>query len=72
MIGDRPDIAYATKELSRNVQNPLLQHYLRAKRILRYLQGTKDMVLHLMIDKKAATELIEVMVDASWANSADR
>eukprot|EP00972_Heterocapsa_arctica_P024115 3553185-Heterocapsa_arctica.AAC.1 len=30
------------------------------------------MVLHLVIDKKVATEQIEVMVDASWANSADR
>eukprot|EP00972_Heterocapsa_arctica_P067920 10027439-Heterocapsa_arctica.AAC.1 len=34
MIGDRPDIAFATKELAREVQQPLLQHLLAAKRIL--------------------------------------
>eukprot|EP00972_Heterocapsa_arctica_P057476 8480283-Heterocapsa_arctica.AAC.1 len=72
MIGDRPDVAFATKELAREVQQPLLQHLLTAKRILRYLQGTADMALHVTIDRKVAMEQIEVMVDASWANAADR
>eukprot|EP00972_Heterocapsa_arctica_P023033 3389196-Heterocapsa_arctica.AAC.1 len=72
MIGDRPDIAYATKELARTVQQPTLKDLLAAKRILRYLQGTMDKVLHITIDKNIPIDQIDVMVDASWANSEDR
>eukprot|EP00972_Heterocapsa_arctica_P114972 16445414-Heterocapsa_arctica.AAC.1 len=72
MIGDRPDIAYATKELAREVQQPTLKSLLAAKRILRYLQGTMDKVLHITIDQNIAMDQIGVMVDASWANSEDR
>eukprot|EP00972_Heterocapsa_arctica_P101030 14890555-Heterocapsa_arctica.AAC.1 len=59
MIGDRPDIACATKELARTVQQPTLKDLLAAKRILRYLQGTMDKVLHVTIDKKLPIDQIE-------------
>jgi len=72
MIGDRPDIAYATKELARMVQQPTLKDMLVAQRILRYLQGTAGKVLHITIDKKIPADQIDAMVDASWANSDDR
>eukprot|EP00972_Heterocapsa_arctica_P046278 6826847-Heterocapsa_arctica.AAC.1 len=45
---------------------------LAAKRILRHLQGTADKVLHITIDKNTPADQIDVMVDASWANSDDR
>eukprot|EP00972_Heterocapsa_arctica_P068482 10117639-Heterocapsa_arctica.AAC.1 len=72
MIGNRPDITYATKELAREGQQPTLRSLLAAKRILRYLQGTAEKVLRIVIDKKLAMDQIDVMVDASWANAADR
>ena len=38
----RPDIMFATKELSRGLSSPTSQHELKAKHLLRYLSGTRD------------------------------
>ncbi|CEM19558.1 unnamed protein product [Vitrella brassicaformis CCMP3155] len=38
----RPDIAYVVKELARYAHEPGLEHWQAAKRVLRYLSGTKD------------------------------
>ncbi len=41
----RPDIAYIVGILSRFLSNPGLDHWVAAKRVLRYLQRTKDYML---------------------------
>ena len=41
---DRPDIAYATKELARGMQNPTQGHYNGLKRLARYLGGHRRLV----------------------------
>ncbi|XP_034693397.1 secreted RxLR effector protein 161-like [Vitis riparia] len=38
----RPDIAFAVKMLRRYQSNPGLDHWRAAKKVMRYLQGTKD------------------------------
>jgi hypothetical protein len=38
----RPDIAYAVGVLCRYMSEPTKEHWFRAKRILRYLTGTKE------------------------------
>nr|XP_043615838.1 secreted RxLR effector protein 161-like [Erigeron canadensis] len=38
----RPDIAYIVGMLGRYLSNPGLAHWKAAKKVLRYLQGTKD------------------------------
>ena len=43
----RGDIAYATKELSRDVTAPTMQSVAKLKHLLRYLNGTKMCVLRL-------------------------
>eukprot|EP00971_Amphidinium_carterae_P083249 1647689-Amphidinium_carterae.1 len=43
----RPDIQYATKELTIAVQKPDQHDKQNAKHLLRYLQGTKNYKLHL-------------------------
>jgi hypothetical protein len=41
----RPDIAAATSHLSRFMSKPTHSHWVQAKRVLRYLNGTKDLCL---------------------------
>lgn len=42
LTATRPDIMYVVSLISRYMENPTEMHLLAAKRILRYLQGTKD------------------------------
>ena len=44
-IATRPDIAYAVGVLCRFVDNPGMEHWNGAKRVLRYLKGTTDIRL---------------------------
>src|SRR5262249_10981328 len=41
----RPDISFAVGMLGRYQSNPGLDHWKAAKKVLRYLQGTKDLML---------------------------
>ncbi|KAL7102197.1 hypothetical protein ACP275_08G104400 [Erythranthe tilingii] len=41
----RPDISYAVGVLSRYQSNPGIEHWKAAKKVMRYLQGTKDYML---------------------------
>ena len=40
-----PDIAFVVGMLGRYLSNPRSQHWKTAKKVLRYLQGTKDLML---------------------------
>jgi len=41
----RPDIAYAIGVLGRYQSNPSIDHWKATKKVMRYLQGTKDYML---------------------------
>ena len=41
----RPDIAFVVGVLSRYLSDPELSHWKAAKKVMRYLQGTKDNTL---------------------------
>ena len=41
----RPDLAFAVGMLGRYQTNPGMEHWKAAKKVLRYLQGTKDYML---------------------------
>ncbi|TYJ97922.1 F-box/FBD/LRR-repeat protein [Cucumis melo var. makuwa] len=41
----RPDISFAMGMLGRYQSNPGMEHWKAAKKVLRYLQGTKDYML---------------------------
>jgi hypothetical protein len=64
----RPDIAFATGVLSRYLSNPGEPHWVEAKRILRYLKGTKD--LKLMLGGRDMT--LKAYADADFAGDPDR
>ena len=66
----RPDISYAVSVLSKHLKNPTLNHWQAAKRVLRYLKGTKDYGLTY----DAPPSDINVLTgycDASYASTSD-
>lgn len=44
-ISTRPDISHAVHQLSCHSKNPLRRHWQAGKRVLRYLQGTRDIAI---------------------------
>lgn len=64
----RPDIGFAVNKLSRYVSNPSHQHWLGVKRIMRYLQGTKD---YKLCFTKDTTNKITGFCDSDWASSPE-
>ena len=68
-VGTRPDIAYAVNRLASFTANPTMCHWTAAKRILRYLKGTKT--LGITYTNSQNTNFIGYS-DASFANNYDR
>jgi hypothetical protein len=60
----RPDIAYAVQQVCLHMHDPREPHLGAMKRILRYLQGTLDLGLHL--HRTTPTDLL-IYTDADWA-----
>lgn len=65
--GTRPDIAYIVNQLSRFNNRPTSQHWIAAKRVLRYLKGT---INHRMNFKKNNQNIIGYC-DADWATDTE-
>lgn len=63
----RPDIMHAVSLLSQFNENPGLSHWKAAKRVLRYLKGTKRMKL---VFEKTEERLVG-FADADWGNDMD-
>lgn len=66
--GTRPDIAHAVNIVSAFSSNPGLAHWTAAKRILRYLKGSKD--IKLTYTKDTSKDLVGYS-DADYANDRD-
>lgn len=69
MLCTRPDISFCIGVLSKFSSAPTEQHWTSAKRVLRYLQSTKDKKLKYRTSEKL--KLI-AYTDADWASSYDR
>ena len=71
----RPDIQFAVKELSRGLTSPTEDHRTKMKTLLRYLAGTKPIVLTLrpkiIPHSKQTTFDIDTYVDSEWAGCAN-
>ena len=63
-LGTRPDIAYIIIKLSRFTANPSHTHTTIAKRVLRYLKGTKDQGVTYT---KSGSSYISGYCDADYA-----
>ena len=68
-LSSRPDIAQATHVLSSFLENPGEQHWVAAKHVLRFLQGTKD--LCLMFQKCKSGLCLVGYSDSDWAGNED-
>ncbi|KAL0318302.1 UNVERIFIED_CONTAM: Retrovirus-related Pol polyprotein from transposon RE2 [Sesamum angustifolium] len=69
LTATRPDIMFATSLLSRFMQSPSQVHYYAAaKRILRYLRGTKDFGIWY---KSTNDAKLVGYTDSDWAGSVD-
>ncbi|XP_050241952.1 secreted RxLR effector protein 161-like [Quercus robur] len=64
----RPDIMYSVSLISRYMENPTKIHLLAAKRILRYLQGTRDFGLFY---KKGEKSDLLGFTDSDYAGDQD-
>nr|DAD23353.1 TPA_asm: hypothetical protein HUJ06_024816 [Nelumbo nucifera] len=68
LTATRSDIMYATSLLSRFMQSPSQVHYGAAKRILRYLQGTKE--YGIWYKSTTGSRLISY-TNSDWTGSVD-
>ncbi|GKB08984.1 ribonuclease H-like domain-containing protein [Tanacetum coccineum] len=60
----RPDLSYAVQQICLYMHDPREPHFAALKRILRYVQGTLDLGLHLYA---SATTSLVGYTDADWA-----
>jgi hypothetical protein len=71
-VATRPDIAYAVYRLGSYMSNPNMSHWSAAKRILRYLSGTRDYGITYRANKPEKDENHFLgYSDASYANNDD-
>ena len=66
MVGTRPDLAFPQSVVSQHMARPGPMHWAAVKRIMRYLKGTKDIVLCLGGNDIA----LKGYCDADWAGDA--
>ncbi|XP_039806489.1 uncharacterized mitochondrial protein AtMg00810-like [Panicum virgatum] len=64
----RPDIAHAVQQICLHMHDPREGHLALVKRVLRYIQGTTDHGLHLLVSKSLD---IVAYFDADWAGCPD-
>jgi len=71
-LGTRPDICFAVTFLSQFLQNPGQAHWREAKRVIRYLKGTKEKKLVYCNQNRPLDNFkLEGFADASWGNDED-
>ncbi|XP_043461176.1 secreted RxLR effector protein 161-like [Leptopilina heterotoma] len=63
----RPDIAFAASALSRFCSDPGIEHWIIAKRVLRYLKATS----HFGISYIKNQENLQAYTDSDWAGDID-
>ncbi|XP_021750668.1 uncharacterized protein LOC110716357 [Chenopodium quinoa] len=64
----RPDISYDVQQVCLFMHAPLVEHMSALKRIIRYIQGTSDLGLHLF--KSSVSSLLSY-TDADWGGCPD-
>ena len=68
----RPDIANAVRNLSKFLACYDESHWKQAKRVLRYLKGTKSLCLKIDCSDQVGAFQVQAYCDADFANDEDR
>lgn len=67
MVSSRPELAFIIGHLSQHLENPMKDHYLLLKRVLRYVKGTQSYCLHFE-SSKTEHLVLQAFSDASWGS----
>ena len=73
MLGTRPDLAFAVSALSKYNLCPITTYHLAMRRVLRFLQATKNM--GILYEGEPTTSPIPVPVcytNSDWAGDSDK
>ena len=71
ITGVRPDLMFATKCLSFKLASPTLADLTRAKKVLRYLKGTRELYLNQTILALKPNELNKTLKHITGYSDAD-
>ena len=71
VAGVRPDLMFATKCLSYKLASPTFADLTRAKKVLRYLKGTRELNLYLTIPALKPNELNKTLKNITGYSDAD-
>ncbi len=69
MVQTRPYLAYSVFKLAQFMSNPREEHWTTLKRVLRYLQGTRE--LGICYSKTEGELTLPAWTDASWGEDPD-
>ena len=69
MVGTRPDLAYEIGKLSQHSANPRESHWAGVKRVMRYVQGARN--LGIVFNSKSKSPELLGFSDADWAGCSD-
>jgi hypothetical protein len=67
----RPDITFAVQALGRHLQSSSTEHLAAAKRVLRYLQGTKTLGIQFSGGKNDQNTILTGYSDSDWGGDTD-
>ena len=69
VVGTRPDVDYAIGKLSQHSANPRESHWAGVKRVMRYVQGTRN--LGIVFNSKSKSSELLGFSEADWAGCQD-
>eukprot|EP00253_Pinus_taeda_P006481 PITA_06481 len=68
LTATRPDISFAVSYISRFMSAPKADHWIAAKRVLRYVRGTSD---YGLLYTRSSDPILSGYTDFDWAGSVD-
>ena len=68
LTATRPDISFAVSYISRFMSAPKIDHWIAAKRVLRYVRGTSD---YGLLYTRSSDPILSGYTDSDWVDSVD-